>query len=256
MNRRFEGKTALITAAAGGIGRATCERMAREGARVAAIDVDAQRLESMVSHCRREGLRVDVYPADALSVEEVPATVDKVHGVMGRIDILVNAVGGSTGVRNPNASIEELTPAEWQSLIDFNLNSMFLFCHAVVPIMKSQRSGKIVNLSSIAGRGISVASSIGYAAGKGGVNAFTKKLSLELGAYNINVNAIAPSLTLTERIQPFWEKRSEAQREAVRMQVPLRRLPRAEDQASVICFLASPDADFVTGLSVDVTGGQ
>ena len=122
--------------------------------------------------------------------------------------------------------------------------------------MKEQKSGKIVNLASIAGRGRSVASGSAYAAAKGGIIAFTKKLSYELGPYNININAIAPSLTLTERITPHWNQRSpEAQTQQIES-TPLRRVAQASDQAKVICFLASPDADFITGLTIDVTGGQ
>src|SRR5215472_8839448 len=154
---RFTDKVAVITAFASGIGRATAEIMAREGAIVVGID------------------------------------------------ILVNAVGGSTIIANSGATVDELTFEEWQDLIAFNLNGTFLFTQAVVPIMKRRRSGKIVNLASIAGRGLSVSSSIAYAAAKGGIIAFTRKLAFELGPYGITINAIAPSLTLSERIRPHWE---------------------------------------------------
>lgn len=253
---RFRGQVALVTGAAGGIARAACERMAREGAVIAAVDLDADRLQSMVEAGRAQGWRMDAYAGDAGDEAHVRETVARVAREHGSIDVLVNAIGGSTIIANANAGVEEVSLAEWQALLDFNLRSMFLFCSAVAPVMKAKSGGKIVNLSSIAGRGISVASSIGYAAAKGGVNAFTRKLSLELGPHGITVNAIAPSLTLTERILPHWQRRTEAQREAVRMQIPLRRLPTAEDQANVICFLASSDADFITGVSLDVTGGQ
>jgi NAD(P)-dependent dehydrogenase (short-subunit alcohol dehydrogenase family) len=121
--------------------------------------------------------------------------------------------------------------------------------------MKRQRSGKIVNLSSVAGRGVSASSSSAYAAAKGGIIAFTRKLALELGPFGVNVNAIAPSLTLTERIRPHWERRSAEQQAQEIERTPLRRVAEARDQARVICFLASEDADFVTGVTIDVTGG-
>ena len=146
--------------------------------------------------------------------------------------------------------------AEWQQLIDFNLSGTFLFTHAVVPVMKRQRRGKIVNLSSIAGRGLSVSSSSAYAAAKGGIIAFTRKLAFELGPYNININAIAPSRTLTERIRPRWNQSSPEDQQAEIEKTPLRRIAEAPDQAKVICFLASSDADFVTGVTIDVTGGN
>ena len=116
--------------------------------------------------------------------------------------------------------------------------------------------GKIVNLSSIAGRGRSISSSSAYAAAKGGIIAFTRKLSFELGQYGITCNAIAPSRTLSERINPRWEQLSEEEQQAQLSRIPLRRLAMPEDQARVICFLASSDADYVTGLTIDVTGGQ
>jgi NAD(P)-dependent dehydrogenase (short-subunit alcohol dehydrogenase family) len=121
--------------------------------------------------------------------------------------------------------------------------------------MKRRRRGKIVNLASIAGRGLSSSSSSAYAAAKGGIIAFTRKLAHELGPECINVNAIAPSITLTERIRPHWDKRSQASQAEEIERTPLRRVAEAVDQANVICFLASADADFVTGLTIDVTGG-
>ncbi len=174
----------------------------------------------------------------------------------GHIDILVNAVGGSTIVAKPGGTVDELSFADWQKLIDFNLTGTFLFTHAVVPVMKQQQSGKIVNLVSIAGRGLSVSSSSAYAAAKGGIIAFTRKLAFELGPFGININAIAPSKTLTERIRPHWDRRSPEDQQAEIDRTPLRRVAEAADQARVICFLASSDADFVTGVTIDVTGGN
>jgi len=132
----------------------------------------------------------------------------------------------------------------------------FLFTHAVVPIMKRRQSGKIVNLASIAGRGLSESSSSAYAAAKGGIVAFTRKLAFELGPYGVTINAIAPSLTLTERIRPHWDKRSQEAQATEIARTPLRRVAEAADQAKVICFLASSDAEFVTGVTIDVTGGN
>ena len=141
---------------------------------------------------------------DAASVADV---VRRALDAFGRIDILVNAVGGSTIVSRPAALLDELTLEEWQRLLHFNLTGTFLLTHAVVPVMKRQRSGKIINISSIAGRGVSRSSSSAYATAKGGIIALTRKLAFELGPHGITVNAIAPSLTLSERIRPHWERR-------------------------------------------------
>src|SRR5246500_1058370 len=205
---RFTGKVAVITAFANGIGRATAEIMAREGAVVVGVDNHPGRLEAAVAALRQAGCKAHGKLCDALDAGQVETTAASVEKEFGGIDILVNAVGGSTIIANSGAGVDELTFAEWQRLIAFNLDGTFLFTHAVVPIMKLQERGKIVNLASIAGRGLSATSSSAYAAAKGGIIAFTRKLAFELGPFGVTINAIAPSLTLTERITPHWNQRS------------------------------------------------
>src|SRR5215470_9190653 len=242
---RFEGRVALITAAASGIGRATADIICAEGGTVAAVDSDEVRLKDAVAAIQATGGRALAYRADALDAVQVDAVVERVVREHGHVDILVNAVGGSTIISR----------ADWQQLLTFNLEGTFLFIHALVPVMKRRRGGKIVNISSIAGRGISASSSSAYATAKGGIIALTKKLGQELGPFGITVNAIAPSMTLTERIRPRWEQRSSEEQAQEIFRTPLRRMAEARDQARVICFLASSDADFVTGVTIDVTGG-
>jgi NAD(P)-dependent dehydrogenase (short-subunit alcohol dehydrogenase family) len=253
MTMRFDNKVAVITAAANGIGRATAEILAREGAVLVCVDNHPERLDEAVAAL---GTKAHGRLCNALDQSQVDAVVAGVVSEFGRIDILVNAVGGSTIISKPSAAVEEHSLEDWKRVIDFNLDGTFLFTHAVVPVMKRQKSGKIVNLASIAGRGMSVASGAAYATAKGGIIALTRKLSFELGPFGININAIAPSLTLTERIRPHWNQRSPEAQTAQMEATPLRRVAEASDQAKVICFLASSDADFVTGLTIDVTGGQ
>jgi NAD(P)-dependent dehydrogenase (short-subunit alcohol dehydrogenase family) len=252
---RFEGKVAVITAAGAGIGRATAEIMVREGATVIAVDVNGERLDALASALGDAAGSVICRNIDAGNEAAVRTLVDETAAEHGRIDILVNGVGGSTIVDNPAARIDELTFDDWQRLIDFNLNATFLFLNAVVPVMKQAGGGKIVSISSIAGRGLSAVSSSAYATAKGGIIALTRKLASELGPHGININAIAPSLTLTERLMPHWEKRSAEEQAATSANVPLGRVAQATDQAKVIAFLASSDADFVTGTTIDVSGG-
>jgi NAD(P)-dependent dehydrogenase (short-subunit alcohol dehydrogenase family) len=252
---RFKDKVALITAVGSGIGRATAEIMAREGAVIIGVDNDERRLAMAMEAMNMAGGRAIGRAANALEPTEVNEVVASTAKQYGNIDILVNAVGGSTIIEKPDATVDELKFDEWQSLLEFNLNGTFLFCHAVTPVMKQRKHGKIVNLASIAGRGLSASSSSAYSAAKGGIIAFTRKLAFELGPFGINVNAIAPSRTLTERIRPRWNQQSPEDQAAEIERIPLRRVAEATDQAKVICFLASSDADFVTGLTIDVTGG-
>ena len=252
---RFKDQVALITAAASGIGKATAEIIGAEGGIVVGVDTDQGRLDKLTASIRDAGGRAHGIRADALDAAQAQSVVDALVREHGRIDILVNAVGGSTIITRPSASVDELSLDDWRRLLTFNLDGTFLFCQAVAAVMKRQGGGKIVNISSIAGRGISATSSSAYATAKGGIIAFTRKLALELGPFGVNVNAIPPSMTLTERIRPRWEQRPPEEQAQEIARTPLRRMAEAPDQARVICFLASSDADFVTGVTIDVTGG-
>jgi len=253
---RFQDRIALITAGGRGIGRATAEIIGREGGTVVLVDTDKAALDDTAGAIRSGGGIAHTLVADALDAAQVESAVQRAVQEHRRIDILVNAVGGSTIIGKPAAAIDELSLADWQQLLHFNLTGTFLFCHAVVPVMKRQARGKIVNISSIAGRGLSASSSSAYATAKGGIIALTRKLSIELGPFGITVNAIAPSLTLSPRLRPRWDGMSPMEQKAEIERVPLRRVAEPADQARVICFLASSDADFVTGVTIDVTGGQ
>jgi NAD(P)-dependent dehydrogenase (short-subunit alcohol dehydrogenase family) len=228
---RFRGKVALISAAGAGIGRATAMIIGREGGTVVGVDVEQGALDRLTADVGAAGGRALALRADALDAAAVEGVVGRAVDAYGRIDILVNAVGGSTIVPRPAALIDELSLEEWEGLLHFNLTSTFLLTHAVIPVMKRQRSGKIVNLSSIAGRGLSRESSSAYATAKGGIIALTRKLAFELGPHGINVNAIAPSLTLSERIRPHWERRSAEGQAAEIKRTPLGRVATPEDQA-------------------------
>ncbi len=253
---RFRDQVALITGAGSGIGRATAQIMGAEGGTIVGVDVSQDSLAQIMGGIRQSGGNARGSVADALDPAQVSRVVQQTMETYGHIDILVNAVGGSTIIEHSGASVDELKLEEWQSLLHFNLTGTFLFINAVVPVMKRQGRGKIVNLSSIAGRGRSESSSSAYATAKGGIIALTRKLAFELGPDGITCNAIAPSRTLSERIHPRWEQLSAAEQQAQLDKTPLRRNAMPEDQAKVICFLASSDADFVTGVTIDVTGGQ
>jgi NAD(P)-dependent dehydrogenase (short-subunit alcohol dehydrogenase family) len=252
---RFTGKIAVITAAASGIGRASAILIVEQGGTVIAIDTDDKRLEDMSSECSILKGKLSTHCIDATNEEVVTKTISEILKTNKTIDILINAIGGSTIISNPKARVDELSLNDWKGILNFNLDSMFIFTNAIVPLMKRQGGGKIVNLASIAGRGFSDVSSSAYAAAKGGVIAFTKKTARELGPFGITVNAIAPNTTLSERIRPRWEQQSPQDQVEQIEKIPLRRMAEPIDQAKVICFLASTDADYVTGQTIDVSGG-
>jgi 3-oxoacyl-[acyl-carrier protein] reductase len=253
---RFKDKVALITGGANGIGQATAMILASEGAKLAIADIEPKRLqialEALRAHCP-EAIAVE---ANVLDEPAVTRLVQQVIDRFQRIDILVNVVGGSTTLANPNTALEHVTLEEWDRTLSFNLRGTFLCTHAVIPHMKRQNYGRIVNLSSIVGRGDTRVSNAAYATAKAGIRAFTRKLAIELGPFGITCNATAPSITLTDRIRQLIARRPASDPQIALSEIPLGRMSTAEDQAKVIAFLASDDAAFVSGQTIEVTGGQ
>ena len=252
---RFQNKVALVTASASGIGKATAEILAREGAHLVAADLNPDSLSDLSKSIKAEGGIITTSEVNVLEEEPVKNLVDSVIANLGKIDILVNAVGGSTIIQNSSASVDNLAFDDWNKVLDFNLRGTFLCTHEVIKHMKRQGNGKIVNISSDAAHSLGEPSSA-YVAAKAGIMAFTKKVAKESGPYGVTCNAIAPGMTLSERIQPRWEGRSEEQRQIIIDQIPLGRLSKPEDQAKVIAFLASEDANYVTGVTIDTSGGK
>ena len=252
---RFQNKVALVTASASGIGKATAEILAREGAHLVAADLNPDSLSDLSKSIKAEGGIITTNEVNVLEEEPVKNLVDSVIANLGKIDILVNAVGGSTIIQNSSASVDNLAFDDWNKVLDFNLRGTFLCTHEVIKHMKRQGNGKIVNISSDAAHSLGEPSSA-YVAAKAGIMAFTKKVAKESGPYGVTCNAIAPGMTLSERIQPRWEGRSEEQRQIIIDQIPLGRLSKPEDQAKVIAFLSSEDANYVTGVTIDTSGGK
>jgi NAD(P)-dependent dehydrogenase (short-subunit alcohol dehydrogenase family) len=246
---RLEGKVSIVTGAARGIGVAIAEAFAREGARVAAVDLDGPGAEAVAKTLVGRGADALALGADVTRATEVGRAVHAVAARWGRVDVLVNNAGGFATIR----LTEEISEDEWAAILASNLTSVFLCSKAVLPIMKRQRYGRIVNLASVVARGGAVRVTSHYAAAKAGVVGFTRHLALEVAAHGITVNAVAPGTTATERV---LKARTPEETQRVAEAIPARRLGEPAEIADAIVFLASDEAAFINGATLDVNGGQ
>lgn len=243
MSREFEGKVAIVTGAAQGIGKEVAHEFARRGAAVAVVDINA---EAALKTAGEIGPNALVVACDVSRWEAVEAMVETVIAQLGRIDIVVNNAGMCE-----RATIDELTPERWDRLMAVNLKGPFLVCKAAVRYMKAQASGRIINISSIAGKIGGLMVGLHYTASKGGVLALTRGLARDLAQHNITVNSVCPSMVDTEMGAMFGD----VEKENYLRSVPLRRLATAKDIASAVVYLASDAASYITGEVIDVNGG-
>ena len=246
MSGRLDGKVALVTGAAQGIGNAIARGLANEGARIAVVDL--QRAEE-AARAFPDGLGVEADVADEGSVARM---VDEVIERCGRIDVLVNNAGlyASLAMR----PFTEIPLDEWRTVMDVNVASMFLTCRAVVPRMRESGGGKIVNISSgTPFRGVPFL--LHYVTSKGAIVALTRALARELGNDGIHVNCVAPGFTMSEGVQAHPEV-IEALRDVSIAARAIQRDQVPEDIAGAVVFLCTPAADFITGQTMVIDGGQ
>ena len=244
--KRLEGKVALITGGARGIGKAISSRLAAEGAKLAIVDIMPEVAEATAKEFAEQGVEVRAYGANVAVFADAEATVAQVIKDFGRVDILVN----NAGITRDNLMLR-MSEQEWDSVIAVNLKGTFNFTKACIRPMMKQRAGKIVNIASVVGRMGNVGQA-NYSASKAGVIALAKTTAKEFAARNIQVNAVAPGFIETD----MTAKLPQEVRDGFMTVIPAKRPGTAEDVANVVYFLVSPDADYVTGQVINVDGGM
>jgi len=244
----LSGKVAIVTGSSRGIGRAIALSLARDGADVVVnARVNLNRAEKVAREIESMGRKALVILADVSKKGDVENMVKQTLDEFGKIDILVN----NAGIVGPTVPIQELSEEDWDRIISVDLKGTFLCCKAVIPHMISRRSGKIINMSSIAGKEGN-ANMTAYCAAKAGIIGFTKALAEEVAKYGIRVNCVCPALIETELVERMDPK----QAEYLKSKIPLGRLGKPEEVAELVKFLVSDASDFITGQAFNITGGR
>ncbi len=242
---KLQGRVAIVTGGARGIGKAIAAEFTKEGAKVVLIDIAEEELTKTAEELGRYGEVISI-KTDVSKVDEIQRAVQEVIRRYGRVDILVNNAGIFS-----RSSLEELTEESWDRIMKVNLTSAVMFSREVVKYMKDQGFGKIINMASLAGQVGGIYAGVDYAVSKAGLICLTKSLARRLAKYNILVNAVAPGVIESPMTAP-WPEEVKA---GFIQKIPLGRLGRPEDVAKVVLFLASDDSNYITGQIINVDGG-
>ncbi|MFQ5791911.1 MAG: SDR family NAD(P)-dependent oxidoreductase [Acidobacteriota bacterium] len=244
----LEGRVALVTGAAQGMGAACARRLAEQGARLVVFDIQRPALEQRAEALRGAGVAVETVPGDVTRSADAEEAARRAVERFGSLDILVNAAG----ILRPTG-IFELSEDEWDWVVSVSLKGSFLMSRAVVRPMRAQGWGRIVHFSSTAGKTVSTLGGCHYTAAKHGVLGLTRALARELAPFGITVNAVCPGLIDTEMVR---QSISEEETRKVTSTFPIARLGTPGEVADLVCFLASPQAGYITGAAVDINGGD
>jgi 3-oxoacyl-[acyl-carrier protein] reductase len=248
---RLSGRTAVVTGAARGIGAAEALRLAKDGANVAVLDLSEEACRETVEAIEEAGSEALAIACDVSDAEQVQAAFEKVAERFGRVDILVN----NAGLLRDNLSFK-MSESDWDTVLDVHLKGSFLCSKAAQRYMVEQEYGKIVMTSSIVALGNK--GQANYSAAKAGLQALARTLALELGRFNVNVNAVAPGWIETEMTKEAAERvgmTMEDMKEQFARNIPLKRFGRVEDIANVVAFLVSDEASYISGETIYVAGG-
>ncbi|WP_143423200.1 SDR family NAD(P)-dependent oxidoreductase [Halegenticoccus soli] len=244
---RIDGKTAIVTGAAQGIGRSIADVLGENGANVVIADVNGEKAEKAAAELRRESTEALAVTCDVTSRKDAAALTDATLEEFDSVDVLVNNAGVAEG-----ESFGELSPDEWQGVLDVNLTGMYNVSSEIVPAMAAQDDGRIVNVASIAGLNLSYEGPANYTASKWGVIGLTKHMAWDLGDDGIRVNALCPGGTLTPLIE---QATTEESREHTREKIPAGRWAEPRDHGYAVLYLVSDEAAYVTGTTLVVDGG-
>jgi 3-oxoacyl-[acyl-carrier protein] reductase len=251
---KLSGKISIVTGSGAGIGRAMAKALANEGSQVIVVDIDSQGMEETVRQITGSNGKATGMKADITDLNQIQRLVDDTVKTFGKIDILVNNAGGNLGTP---AGIENVTEKDFDRVFNLNIKGLFFLCQAVIKHMKAQKSGRIINVSSHSGRYFGWLTGVHYAASKAAVLGLTRQLAKEVGKDGICVNAIAPGITISgPRLERMFQNLPPESQKAVLGMISLGRLGVPEDHASVIAFLASEDARYISGATIDVNGGE
>lgn len=255
MTDRLSGKAAIITGGANGIGKATAERFAAEGAKIVIGDIESDAAEDLASRLRADGAEVSVVIGDVTEEESAKALIDRCIADHGRIDVLVNNLGGSRP-----GYVWELPVETWDYVIRLNLRSLFLCTKFATQHMIKQKSGSIVCLSSGAREGTPWSAYYGgasaYSATKAAVHGFMRDVAMELAEHGVRINAVGPGPIDTERVGQNLRRMNETVDRSPNKMTPMGRLGTPEEVAAAILFLASDEASYTTGHTLAVAGGR
>ena len=246
MGTRFEGKVAIVTGSAKGMGQATAMELARDGAAVVVTDIDQPGMDETEKLIRSRGGKVSTVCCDIKDRAQVEKLIHGTREKLGRVDILVN----NAGLLLPG-TIEETTDEIIENTLGINVKGILYAIRAVTPIMKAQSYGRIVNVSSITGKNGDNSTVFVYGASKGAVISLTRSVARQLGPFGVTCNAVAPHAVMTEMMR-YW---TDEKKKKAASAIPVGRLGTIEDISHLICFLASDDAAFITGETVNINGG-
>lgn len=251
---KLEGKVSIITGAAGGLGIAMARELSSQSATVIMSDVNNVLLGEVVQNLQKDSYNVHGIQCDVLDKNSTQQLMEQTFEQFGSIDILVNNAGGSL---NTPKKLEEIEVEDWDLVLNVNLRGAFLCSQGAIPFMRNNGGGSIINVASIGGRMASPVTGVAYAAAKGGIISFSRRLAFEVGKDQIRVNTIAPGLVISgERMQGMWDVMTPAEQTSVLEGIPLNRLGQVEEQAKTVAFLASDESIYMTGAVIDVNGGR